>query len=84
MKFNSIWSAKNKIEQLTGCFVDYTNEGLEVSFTASEMQNVESVFSKIKNAGFGTAKIVGIKWKKILVNYTSIEVQRGTVISVDF
>ena len=84
MTFNSNFQALNLVHETTTMQAYYTNEGLEVVPTMSEMPGVEKVASDLAAAGFSNVKIVGRKFKKILVNHISVETARATIISIEY
>lgn len=85
MTFNSNYAAFSMVANIASpmcCF--YTNEGVEVVPTQSEMNNFDAVLEALKAAGFSNIKVSGKKFKKIAVNFTAMETVRTSITSIEY
>lgn len=81
--FTSHSEAQRKAEAITKKMVHYSNNGLEINLTSTEVNEAEAIKNELKKS-FSDVTITGRKFKTIKINYISQNVQRARITEVTY
>lgn len=81
--FTSHSKAQRKAEAITRKMVHFSNNGLEINLTSSEVNEADQIKNELQKT-FSDVIIKGRKFKTIKINYISQNVQRARITEVTY